>query len=83
MGEREQREASQVAAAIPAAITDGVAEHAVTFLATIPPTENAIRIHGEGGARLTLDIAENNMGAFLMVLPLRGKRLVVTLAEDE
>lgn len=54
----------------------------VTFPASIPPTETAIKIHGEGGARLQLDIAESDMGAFLPVLPLRGKMLVVTLSED-
>ena len=54
---------------------------AVTFPATIPPIEIAIKIHGEGGARLILDIAESDMGAFLPALVMRGKRLNVTLAE--
>jgi hypothetical protein len=53
----------------------------VTFVATIPPTESAIRIHGEMGARLTLDIAESDILDFLRVLPLRGRTLTVTLAE--
>jgi hypothetical protein len=53
--------------------------NAVTFPATIPPASTAIKIHGEGGARLTLDIAESDMAAFLMVLPLRMNRLNVTL----
>lgn len=55
----------------------------VSFPATIPPTETAIKIHGEGGARLILDIAESDLGAFLMALPMRGKRLVVSLEEAE
>jgi hypothetical protein len=53
----------------------------VEFNATIPPTETAIRVHGEGGARLMLDIAESDLGAFLPSLALRGKRLVVLLRE--
>lgn len=51
----------------------------VAFAATIPPIETAIKMHGEGGARLQLDIAENNLGAFLPALALRGKRLQVQL----
>ena len=55
----------------------------VTFPATIPMTETAIKIHGEGGARLQLDISETNLGAFLPALVMRGKRLVVTLESEE
>jgi hypothetical protein len=53
----------------------------VTFPATIPPTETAIKIHGEGGARMIIDIAESDLGAFLPALAMRGKRLRVTLEE--
>ena len=55
----------------------------VSFPATIPPTETAIKIHGEGGARMLLDIAESDLGAFLPALVMRGKRLRVTLEESE
>jgi hypothetical protein len=55
----------------------------VKFPATIPPSETAIKIHGEGGARMILDIAESDLGAFLPALVMRGRRLVVTLAEAE
>jgi hypothetical protein len=55
----------------------------VSFPATIPPTETAIKIHGEGGARMILDIAESDLGAFLHTLVMRGKRLRVTLEEAE
>ena len=53
----------------------------VSFPATIPPTEQAIKIHGEGGARMLLDIAESDLATFLPAVVMRGKRLVVTLAE--
>jgi hypothetical protein len=52
-----------------------------SFPATIPPTETAIKIHGEGGARLQLDIAETDLAAFLPALAFRGVRLTVTLEE--
>ena len=56
-------------------------KQSVSFPATIPPTEIAIRIHGEGGARLILDIAESDLGAFLPALIMRGKRLKVTMED--
>jgi hypothetical protein len=56
---------------------------AVTFPATIPPTETAIKIHGDGGARMILDIAESDLGRFIPALAYRGKRLDVTLQEAQ
>lgn len=55
----------------------------VTFRATIPPMETAIKIHGEGGARMQLDIAESDLGGFLPALVMRGHRLDVTLKRSE
>ncbi len=57
-------------------------DKSVTFRATIPPMETAIKIHGEGGARMQLDIAESDLGGFLPALVMRGKSLLVTLSED-
>ena len=56
--------------------------HSVTFRATIPVKAAAIDIHGETGARLTLEIADSDMGDFLPIVLLRGKRLRVTVGED-
>jgi len=53
----------------------------VTFLATIPPMETAIKIHGEGGARIMLDVAEINLGAFLPAVAFRGKNILVTFIQ--
>jgi len=53
----------------------------VTFPATIPPMETAIKIHGEGGARIMLDVAEINLGAFLPAVAFRGKRILVTFIQ--
>lgn len=55
----------------------------VTFRASIPPMETAIKIHGEGGARLQLDIAESDLGGFLPALVMRGHVLKVTLERAE
>lgn len=55
----------------------------ITFFATIPMIETAIKVHGEGGMRLMLDIAASDESAFLPTLTFRGKRLVVTLREAE
>jgi hypothetical protein len=54
----------------------------VTFQATIPPSETAIKIHGEGGARLQLDISETDLSTFLPALVMRGKQLMVTLVAE-
>lgn len=54
----------------------------VQFPAVIPFLETAIKFHGEGGARLTLDIAESDLAAFVPTLKLRGKSLMVTLEES-
>jgi hypothetical protein len=53
----------------------------VTFTASIPPIETAIKIHGDGGARLILDIAEDCLAEFLAAFSMRGKILKVTLKE--
>ena len=54
----------------------------VTFRATIPVKAAAIDIHGETGARLTLEVADSDLADFLPIVLLRGKRLTVTIAED-
>jgi len=45
--------------------------------------ETAIKIHGEGGARLQLDVAESDLAGFLPALVMRGSVLQVTLRKDE
>jgi hypothetical protein len=54
----------------------------VRFRATIPIKAAAIDIHGETGARLTLEIADSDMADFLPIVLLRGRRLRVTVEED-
>jgi len=57
--------------------------HSVTFQATIPPTETAIKIHGDGGARIILDVAESDLGAFMPAVAYRGKNIAVTFQEKK
>jgi hypothetical protein len=54
----------------------------IEFPATIPAIETAVKVHGEGGARMQLDVAESDLGRFLPALVMRGKRLLVRLRED-
>jgi len=54
---------------------------AVTFRASIPPSETAIKIHGQEGARIVLDVAEQDLGDFLLMLPMRNRVLRVTVQE--
>lgn len=54
----------------------------VTFKATIPHKAAAVDIHGDEGARLTLDIADIDLNDFLPVVMLRNKRLRVTVEEE-
>ena len=58
-------------------------DNPVTFRASIPPMETAIKIHGEGGARVQLDIAEDDIADFPKTLPMRCTPLLVTFAKDD
>ena len=54
------------------------------FLAVIPSTSAALRVHGEGGARLTLDIDEGSLRECLPgLLQARECLLVVTLERED
>ena len=63
--------------------TEKRARKTVTFCATIPVKAAAIDIHGETGARLTLEIADSDLPDFLPIVLLRGKRLDVRITEAE
>lgn len=51
----------------------------VQFIASIPPIETAIKIHGEEGARLILDVADKELGNFFPITLMRGKVLKITI----
>ena len=55
----------------------------VKFAATIPVKAAAIDIHGDTGARLTLEIADTDLPDFLPVVMFRNQRLKVTIEKAE
>ncbi len=56
----------------------------LTFLASLPPTDGALKAHGDGGFRLLLDIPDSEAPAFVRLLLYRQMVLRVTVqAEGE
>lgn len=51
----------------------------LTFLASIPPTDGALKAHGDGGFRLVLDIPDSEAPAFVRLLLYRQQVLQVTI----
>jgi hypothetical protein len=51
----------------------------LTFLASIAPLQSAIQISHDGGARVKIDIPEDEMPAIVRLMLYRGKRLKITL----
>jgi hypothetical protein len=45
--------------------------------------ETAIKIHGDGGARIILDVAESDLVKFLPAVAFRGQQIKVTFEESE
>jgi hypothetical protein len=60
--------------------TKKATQQPVTFPATIPPEATAIKIHGDGGARIMLDVSESDLGAFLPAVAFRGSNISVTFS---
>jgi len=54
-------------------------DDSATFLATIPSILSAIRMAGDGGMRIQLDIAESEMAEALKLLMWRQQVLRVTV----
>ncbi len=51
----------------------------VTFLASFPNIQTAIRVAGDGGARILLDIPESEMPAIVRLMLMRGIVLRVSV----
>lgn len=51
----------------------------VSFLASFPPIQSAIRLDGRDGARIQLDIPENEMGNFIKIMMWKGEVFRVTI----
>lgn len=56
----------------------------ITFIASAPATTTYMRVHGDGGLRLTLDISETEADGIIDDLSrLRGKTLSVAIVATE
>lgn len=53
-----------------------------TFRATMPPILSALKVSGDGGARLQLDIPECDLPDVLRLLAWRERVLVVTVVPE-
>jgi len=61
-----------------------MSETKITFLASMPPIDSALRFSGAGnGARLQLDIPENQMEFAAWLLAMRQCRLRVTIEIEQ
>lgn len=56
-----------------------MSDTAITFLASIAPLQSAITIASDGGARVKIDIPEEEMPAIVRLLLMRGCVLKVTI----
>ena len=54
-----------------------------TFAATLPPLLSAIRISGDGGCRIMLDVPESEMGEAVKLLMWRQMPLRITVEPEE
>jgi hypothetical protein len=56
----------------------------LTFLASIAPLQSAITIAHDGGARVKIDIPEDEMPAIVRLMLMRGRVLKITIeAQDD
>ena len=57
----------------------GEVSEALTFIASIAPLQSAITIASDGGARVKIDIPEDEMPAIVRLLLMRGRALRITI----
>lgn len=57
-------------------------EEPVSFVASFPNIQTAIRVAGDGGARILLDIPETEMPAIVRLMLLRGMVIRVTVEPE-
>lgn len=58
---------------------DGV----LTFTASIAPLQSAITVAHDGGARVKIDIPEDEMPAIVRLLLMRGRLLKITIEPED
>lgn len=55
----------------------------LTFLASIAPLQSAITIASDGGARVKIDIPEDEMPAIMRLAMMRGRVLKITVEPED
>lgn len=60
-----------------------MAKTQITFHAAFPPIQSAIRLDGQGGARIQLDVPESDIQDFIGAMAWRGSVMVVTLTLED
>jgi len=61
-----------------------IADMGISFLASFPPIQSAIKITGNGdGMRIQLDIPETEMANSIELLALRGRVVLVTIEKQK
>ena len=61
----------------------GMSEKPLTFLASIAPLQSAITIGSDGGARIKIDIPEDEMPAIMRLTMMRGRVLRITVEPED
>jgi hypothetical protein len=54
----------------------------IEFEAIIPPLQSAVSVSGDGGARIKLDVADDQIDAVVRLLALRGQVLKVRIEAE-
>ena len=55
----------------------------LTFIASIAPLQSAITIAHDGGARVKIDIPEDEMPAIVRLMLMRGRVLKITIEPED
>lgn len=55
----------------------------VTFLASLPPILSALKIGGDGGARIQFDVSDTDLAEVLRILIWRDEILRITIVPAE
>lgn len=58
-------------------------DNKLTFLASIAPLQSAITIASDGGARVKIDIPEDEMPAIARLILMRGCVLKITIEPED
>jgi len=58
-----------------------MAKEKIEFLASISPVQSAIAFDGQGGARVKLDVSEQDIAPIMRLSMLRNKVIKVTIEE--